>query len=207
MINLLPFFKSILAGFTMCLPIGPLTIVIIRKTAQYGKKRAVIPAIGSVLADIFYSSIAAFGISFIAEFLNKHGHYFQLLAALILFIIALRILLKPPKLSKMSVGKLPFIKSFSLGFFLAIFNPGTLFFMTTILTALNVTANGFLSTSAMIISGLFLGEILWWIFIINTTNWAKEKIGNQAPIIINTFAGIILILLSIIIIVKNLFLN
>lgn len=201
----IPFFKSTLAGFAMCLPIGPLSILVIRKTIQYGKHRATIPAIGSLIADIFYSSIAAFGISFIAEFLNTYSHYFQISAAMILFVIALRILQKPAhELKQKKEGKLPVVKSFSLGFFLALLNPATLFLMTTILTALKVSPNGFYSTSLMIISGLFVGELLWWIFIINITHWATSKLGEKAPIIINKLSGILLLILSTIIIIKSL---
>ncbi|HBR70159.1 TPA: hypothetical protein DIC20_05155 [Candidatus Dependentiae bacterium] len=198
------FFKSVIAGFAMCLPIGPLTIIVIRKTIQYGKHRATIPAVGSLIADIFYSSIAAFGISFIAEFLNKYSHYFQVTAAMILFVISLRILQKPiSEFTQKKRGKLSAIKSFSLGFFLVLFNPAVLFFMTTLLTAFNISPDGFYTTGLMIISGLFIGELLWWIFIINLTHWATGKLGKQAPVLINKLSGFILLILSTIIIIKS----
>jgi len=198
--------KSIIAGFSMCVLIGPISIIIIRKAIRHNKYDALIPGLGSVTADIFYSSIVGFGITFIANFFTQYEKYFQLIAGFVLCFLAIHILRKPAQsLFKSQNGKLPFIKSFSLGFFLALFNPGTLFLMLTILTALNVSATRSLATSFSIIIGLFIGELSWWIFLVNITELAKGKFGKKAPLTINTFSGIFLLCMSIIIIIKNIF--
>jgi len=191
----------------MCLPLGPISIFVIRKTIRYNKYRALIPGLGSVTADIFYSSIVGFGITFIAEFFNIYRHYFQLLAATILLFLAVRILRKSPEvLLKSQNGKLPFIKSFSLGFFLALFNPGTLFIMTTLLAALGISLVKYnFVTSLAVMAGLLIGELAWWLFLTNITELAKGRFGKQAPITINTFAGIFLLCMSIILIIKIIF--
>ena len=206
MISLMPFLKSILAGFAMCLPIGPLSVVVIRKTIKYNKLRAFIPGIGSLVADFFYAAMAAFGITYFTELLTNYSKHIQIIAAFILLILAIRILRKPATTSsEKAQGKLPLIKSFSLGFFVALFNPGTFFLMTAILTALHVSANGQLITSFEIISGLMIGEFLWWIFLIHITNWAKKRFGKQAQLKINKIAGSFLIAVSIIIVIKYIF--
>lgn len=191
----------------MCLPIGPISILVIRKTIRYSKKRALIPAFGSLTADIFYAAIVGFGITFIADFFKNYQHYIQPFGALILLVIAIRILRKPTQtLREKDVGKLPFIKSFSTGFFLALFNPGTLFMMTTILGALGIRLNNAnLPTSISIMVGLLIGELLWWLFLTNITGWAKGKFGKNAPVKINKFAGIFLLAMSIIIFIKSIF--
>ena len=207
MLFLAPFFKSILTGFTMCLPIGPISILVIRKTIRYSKRRALIPAFGSLTADIFYAAIVGFGITFIADFFKNYQHYIQPFGALVLLAIAIHILRKPTKtLREKPVGKLSFIKSFSTGFFLAIFNPGTLFMMTTILGALGIRLNNaHLPTSISIMAGLLIGELLWWLFLTNITELAKGKFGKHAPVKINKFAGIFLLAMSIIIFIKSIF--
>jgi len=189
----------------MCLPIGPISIVVIRKTIRYNKRRALIPAFGSLTADIFYSAIVGFGITFVATFFKSYQHYIQILGGLVLLIIAIRILRKPAEaLLKNQNGKVPFIKGFSLGFFLALFNPGTIFMMTAILAALGTRLdNAQLSTSLSIMAGLFIGELSWWLFLTNITEWAKGKFGKHAPIKINTFAGYFLLIMSIIIFIKS----
>ena len=197
--------KSIFTGFAMCLPIGPISIFVIRKTIRYNKRIAFIPCLGSVTADLFYGSITGFGISAIASFFKGHHLHFQLLAATILLFLAVRTLRKSPESLKITKnGRKSLIKSFSLGFFLALSNPTTLFIITAILAAigLQVQSNN-LMFSLNVIAGLFIGELLWWFFLVNITHIAKGHLGKNAPVTINTVSGLFLLTLSIFIIIKS----
>ena len=208
--NPIVFFKSFLTGFAMCLPLGPISIIVIRKTIQYNQRSAFIPGLGSAIADLFYGTIAGFGIVALTNFFSLYQKYFQLIAATILLVVAFRILRTTANQlneKKKHHVKAP-LKSFFLGFSLALFNPSTLFLMATILTMLG-TANQLHNTytGISIVLGLFCGELLWWFFLIQVTTWTKNKIGSKAPITINKFTGIFLLVLSVAIIIKSVFFN
>ena len=205
MIYLAVLLKSIFTGFAMCLPIGPISIFVIRKTIRYNKRIAFIPCLGSVTADLFYGTITGFGISAMANFFNTYNLHFKLAAAAFLLFLAIHTLKKSPESLKVKKNdKKSILKSFLLGFFLAIINPATLFIMTAILAAigLQVQANNPMF-SFNIIAGLFIGELLWWAFLINITHIAKGHLGKNAPITINTVSGLFLLFLSVFIIIKS----
>lgn len=204
MFNITIFIKSFITGFAMCLAIGPISIIVIRKVIRTNKYRALIPGLGSVTADIFYSTVTGFGLVFIAQFLEKYQQYIQLGAAGVLFILAYKILKTKPKKLNQHGATLTFLENFSLGFFLALFNPITLFLMTTILSALGVHIQTYhLGTSLTIIFGLLFGELTWWLFLTNITSWTKDKFGKKAAHKINTISGVLLFLLALIIVIKG----
>ena len=206
--NPIIFFKSFFAGFAMCLPIGPISAIVIRKTVQYNRRNAFIPGIGSATADIFYGTIAGFGIAPLATFFSLYQKYFQLIAATILLIVAFKVLKTTATqlAAKNNTQIKSPIKNFFLGFFLALFNPSTLFLMVTILTMLNATNQPHsIYTGISIIFGLFCGELLWWFSLTQITKWTQQKIGDKAPITINKFTGIFLLILSVAIVVKSVF--
>lgn len=204
----LVFLKSVTSGFVMCLPLGPIGFLIIRKTVNYNKNIAIIPGIGSAVADIFYGTIVGFSIATLTMFLTTYQKYFQLAAAVILLVVSFNILrtktstlMEKHKKASKSIGR-----SFFLGFFLALFNPSTLFLMSTTLTMLGVTHHPHtLFTEISIVFGLFLGELLWWLFLTRLTDWLKNTIGKGAPVTINTVTGIFLLLLSVSVIIKSVF--
>lgn len=207
--GLIIFLKSIASGFIMCVPLGPIGIIVIRKTIRYTKNKALIPGIGSTTADMLYGSIAGFGIVMLADFFSHYQRYFQLAAASILLILSFKILRTDPKQltrkSDLQTAKSQ-IKSFMLGFSLALFNPGTLFFMTTLLTLFGI-ANYTHSTytGVIILLGLSCGELLWWFSLTRLTAYVQNKIGARAPVTINKFSGIFLLILCVGAIIKSVF--
>ncbi len=207
--NPIVFFKSYLAGIGICLPLGPINLVIIRKTVQHDKNSALLPGFGSAVADLFYGTIVGFGLATLSDFFSHYQKYVQLGAAVILLVVSFKILRTDTKkllVHENIYTKKTHLKNFLLGFSLALFNPSTLFFMTTILTMLGAANNiHHMYTGILIIAGLFLGELTWWFLLTRLTDWVQKKIGNRAPVTINKFTGILLLSVSIAIIIKSVF--
>lgn len=206
--GLIIFLKSCASGFIMCVPLGPIGIVTIRKTIRCTKNAALVPGIGSVIADMLYGTITGFGIVMLADFFSHYQRYIQLAAASILLILSFKILRTDPKKLTHHEHYTPrsYLKSFLLGFSLALFNPSTLFFMTTLLTLFgvaNYTHNMY--TGVIILLGLACGELAWWFSLTRITAYAQNKIGARAPVTINKFSGIFLLILCVGVIIKSVF--
>jgi len=203
--DVLLFIKSITVGFVMCVPIGPVSIIIMRKTASTGPWTAIPCACGSMCADIFYSVVAGFGIATVAQFFTQYQKYLQLVAVLILLLFAIKILRTKPHnlLNYPQRSATDTIADFMLGFFVVLFNPIVLFVMTNLLTIFHVNATQHtLEFGLLVTSGIFIGEGLWWAAFITITHYVSHHIGKRAPVTINTFTGLALLLLSTLLIIK-----
>jgi len=61
------FVKGLIVGFAMAVPIGPIGVMCIRKTLTEGHSRGMMIGLGAATADSLYGSIAAFGLTFVAD--------------------------------------------------------------------------------------------------------------------------------------------
>ena len=62
MFDLHYFFKGAALGFSIAAPVGPIGILCIRRTLQFGRWSGLLSGLGATLADLVYGVIAAFGL-------------------------------------------------------------------------------------------------------------------------------------------------
>lgn len=55
-------FRGILIGLMVSVPLGPMGVLIIQKTLQKGALAGFIAGMGAACADLFYATVAAFGL-------------------------------------------------------------------------------------------------------------------------------------------------
>ena len=66
------FIKSLVIGFSIAAPVGPIGILCIRRTLADGRQAGFISGIGAATADAFYGAIAAFSLTYISIFLPSY---------------------------------------------------------------------------------------------------------------------------------------
>lgn len=59
--------KGIVLGFSIAAPVGPIGILCIRKTLQFGRLSGFFSGLGAALTAMIYGSIAAFGLTIISN--------------------------------------------------------------------------------------------------------------------------------------------
>lgn len=55
-------FRGILIGLMVSVPLGPMGVLIIQKTLQKGALAGFVAGMGAACADLFYATVAAFGL-------------------------------------------------------------------------------------------------------------------------------------------------
>ena len=71
--------KGIIIGFSIAAPVGPIGVLCIRRTLADGRLTGLISGLGAATADLFYGCIAAFGLTFISQFLIDQEWHFHIL--------------------------------------------------------------------------------------------------------------------------------
>ena len=66
------FLKSLLIGIGMAAPLGPISMLLIKKTLESGLSAGIAIAIGAACADALYSGIAGFAIASVSAFILKY---------------------------------------------------------------------------------------------------------------------------------------
>ena len=81
------FFKGILIGFVMAVPVGPIGIMCIRKTLTEGQLRGLIIGLGAATADLLFSCVAAFGFTAISSVITAERVWIRLIGGVLLLFL------------------------------------------------------------------------------------------------------------------------
>jgi len=76
--------KSILFGFLITLPVGPIGILCLRKILQLGALFGFILGLSQLFAIFIFSIIITFGMNLVSDFIIKYEFCFRLISGLIL---------------------------------------------------------------------------------------------------------------------------
>ena len=75
------------------IPLGPIGVLIIQKTIQKGRLAGFISGMGAAVADMFYATVAAFGLGMVLSFIETQEFYLQLVGSVFLIFVGMRIFL------------------------------------------------------------------------------------------------------------------
>jgi len=78
------FLKGLVLGFSIAAPVGPIGVLCIRKTLEFGRFSGLFSGLGAACADAIYAIIAAFGLTFIANFLLEGQFWLRLIGGIFL---------------------------------------------------------------------------------------------------------------------------
>src|SRR3954454_17610164 len=78
-------FLGFFIGLVAAIPIGPVNLLVVRRTLAYDPLHGFMSGIGAVLADAVYASVTGFGFTAIAQLIKGHSTTLQIVGGLMLF--------------------------------------------------------------------------------------------------------------------------
>ncbi|MFM8800623.1 MAG: LysE family translocator, partial [Tagaea sp.] len=161
------FFKGAIVGFLIAAPVGPINILVIRRTLVHGRLAGLFSGLGSALADTIFGAIAAFGIVILKSFMEERRDWIALAGAVILLVMWAKLLNRPAP--RMAEGKDPtgLIADFTSALALTLTNPITILSFLAIFAAFGVRADGTVAAEDwLLIAGVFAGAAVWWLVVV-----------------------------------------
>ena len=73
------FLKGAFLGLALAAPVGPINLLCMKRSLEQGQRTGFITGLGAATADTFYGSVAAFGLTFISDWLELQKAYLSLL--------------------------------------------------------------------------------------------------------------------------------
>ena len=96
MFDVVYIFKGVLIGLMVSVPLGPMGVLIIQKTLQKGALAGFVAGMGAAFADLFYATVAAFGLGFVINIIQTHELVLQIIGGIFLLIVGLKIYFDNP---------------------------------------------------------------------------------------------------------------
>lgn len=181
-------------GIAIAAPVGPIGVLCIRRTIHYGRFSGFFSGLGAAVADTFFGVIAAYGLTFISDFLEAGRIWIHLIGATFLISLGFRTFIS----SKVKIRHSPVIHKnlladFISAFLLTLTNPLTIFGFLAIFAGMGLgeVAHDYLD-AFWLVSGIFIGSCIWWLILSEGVTYFREKISEKVMLWINRCAGILI---------------
>jgi threonine/homoserine/homoserine lactone efflux protein len=188
------FFKGFIIGFSIAAPVGPIGILCIQRTLAGGKVQGLVTGLGAATADAIYGFIAAFGLTFISNFLVQQSIWIRLIGGLFLGYLGIKAFLSKPQSRVLSVANRNTLSSYGTTFFLTLANPMTILFFAGVFAGLGMVSESIQYTSAgLMVMGVFIGSGAWWLILSSATSILRNKINERKLAWVNKISGVVIL--------------
>jgi len=186
--------KGIILGFSIAAPVGPIGVLCIRKTLQFGRFSGLCSGLGAAFADSFYAVIAAFGLTVISNFLLAGQFWFRFIGGCFLLYLGWKTFISKPASDSKNVPHTTLLNDFISTFFLTITNPMTILSFLAIFAGLGLSSvHGDYFQAGGLVLGVFLGSAAWWLLLSEGVTLFRKKVSQKVMTWINRIAGLIIL--------------
>jgi threonine/homoserine/homoserine lactone efflux protein len=186
--------ESLVVGFIMAAPVGPVGVLCIRRTIRYGWLSGFTTGLGVALADSVYGALASLGLTSVSTTLVSHEQMLKLAGGILLLIMAVTIYRTPAPKGEGETSRLKHIRNFLSALVLAFTNPLTILSFAAVYIGLGLGAQteGSLLYAVIFVVGVFIGSCGWWLLLSLGTERIKQRITPDYFTKINHICGAII---------------
>lgn len=204
------FLKGLLVGIIVSAPMGPIGVLCVQKTVNKGRTLGFFSGMGAATADTFYAIMAAFGVTFITNFLTQNKELMQVIGIIVLLFLGFKMIFNNPvkqyRYYNSSSKKSRYVKDYFSVFFLTLSNPLTIIFFGAAFTMLGLLSEVELQRyNFLLVAGIFGGATLWWFLLTYVVNIFRKKFRLRNIFMLNRVSGILIVCLSVLAVIKFFF--
>jgi threonine/homoserine/homoserine lactone efflux protein len=200
-------FKGLALGFSIAAPIGPIGVLCIRRTLARGFKSGLVSGLGAASADAFYGTIAAAGLTLVANFLIKQQLWLGLLGGGFLLYLGVKSFRTQAPAESNSSEKSSTGGDYLSTLLLTLSNPMTIFMFVAIFGSLSFQSGAVYGFDAfLLVLGVFSGSALWWLTLSAMVSLLREKVNTNLMGWVNRLAGVVIAGFGIYVLVKSILL-
>ena len=186
--------RGVAIGLAVAIPVGPMALLCMRRTLERGFPFGFATGLGAAGADLFYSSIAAFGIGAIESLLIAYRLPLSLVGGIFLLALAARTgLSRPATESKVNTSTGGIVSAFASSFVLTSTNPLTVLGFIAIFAGVGI-GNGLADTAhaLYLVLGVFTGSVAWWLTLSTVVAGVRHLFAPQTLHRLNLGAAVLL---------------
>ncbi len=194
----LVFLKAAAMGVAVAAPVGPMSLLCMRRTLSEGWSRGLATGAGIAVGDGFYAAVAALGLAGVSAFVHAWEMQLHIAAGLFLIWLGVKTVLMKDE-DRAAEGRPA--SSIGAAFFgsaaLTLTNPPTIVMFAALFTAL-APSGGFEPTVAWAtVGGVFFGSLGWWVAVVTLVSGLRRALGHAVRLWIDRVAGLALVALGV----------
>ena len=184
--------RGIILGFTIAAAVGPISLLVIRRTIAEGRVVGLASGMGVATADATYGAIAAFGLGAITDILVGGQRILGLVGGVFLLWLAWRTARAEPAEPTTTPDRRDGLAGAYLSILaLTLTNPMTILAFAALFAGLGI-APGDVAGAASLTLGVFLGSSAWWLVLTMTVAALRPRVTMTWLRRINIASGIVI---------------
>jgi threonine/homoserine/homoserine lactone efflux protein len=168
------FAQSLLIGFSIAAPVGPIGLLTIQRTLNHGPAAGLATGMGAAVADAAYGAVGAFGVTVLIQALTAARLPLALGGAAFLLWMAWSIWRAPvAQRAAQAAGGNDLLRCFAGTFVLTLSNPATILSFIAVFGALAGRVQ--VASPWTMIAGVLIGSALWWLLLAAVVGRLRER--------------------------------
>lgn len=159
------FLKAAAAGLALAAPIGPMALLCIRRTIDFGWRAGLATGAGIATGDTLLAAVAALGLSSVSRLMIAHEALLHLVAGPVLMYLGLRTIMQRTAPGERSERFDTLPGAYVSSALLTLVNPPTLVAFAALFALIAPSKAPEISTALATIAGIASGSLLWWILL------------------------------------------
>ncbi|MBI3503755.1 MAG: LysE family transporter [Proteobacteria bacterium] len=188
------FLKGAIVGLLIAAPVGPINVLVIRRTLVHGRLAGLASGLGAALADTVFGAIAALGISMLQTFLDEAHVAISLVGAAILVGMGVRLLRQPGPAIAAGTDPAGLLADFTSTLFLTLTNPITVLSFMAVFAAFGVRPDGQIGLNDwLLLAGVMAGATAWWLIVVEGVCLFRDRFTTTGLTWANRIAAIVIL--------------
>tara|TARA_R110000868_G_scaffold3200_5_gene21128 strand:+ start:2189 stop:2830 length:642 start_codon:yes stop_codon:yes gene_type:complete len=201
--------SGVAIGLAVAAPIGPVNLVVIRRTLRFGKLNGLVSGSGAALGDGVFAAMAAFSMTAAIDFFLRYELWLQGIGGLFLLFLGFRTLMTHPHLEEVEADKVSGVAArvFLATFALTITNPATMLGFIAIFGGVAgiSTAGQGIGHAAVLTGAVIAGSMLWWFGLSQFVSLFRQRMSDHLLEIINRVSGCLIVAFGVLVLARVLF--
>jgi threonine/homoserine/homoserine lactone efflux protein len=186
--------RGFILGFTIAASVGPISLLVIRRTLAEGRFYGFVSGLGVATADATYGAIAAFGLTAITSLLVANHAILGLVGGVVIVLLGIRIARSRPS-GPAADGERPgLVGAFASIYALTMTNPLTIVLYAGVFAGIGLVAGSSFLDAAVLTLAVWAGSTLWWVLLCSVVAWLRGRVSTTALLWVNRVSGAALVL-------------
>ena len=192
------FLKSFGVGLAVAAPVGPMSLLCMRRTLTRGWRPGLATGLGIAVGDATFAAVAALGLAGLSAFMLAHQKPLHLAAGLFLLWLGLKALWRKASDQAAATPETGSLAGTVSGaWLLTLTNPPTIIMFAAVFAALAPRAGLDAAGAVQTVAGVFAGSLIWWCGVVSAVGAARQAVGPRARLWIDRVSGAALALFGV----------
>lgn len=189
--------RGLIIGFTIAAAVGPITLLVIRRTIDHGGAYGFASGLGVATADATYGGIAAFGLTAVTTVLVSSHVLLGIVGGAIIGVIGMRTMVARPSAPAADAERPGLVGAFASIYGLTMTNPLTIVLYAGVFAGIGLAAGSSFLDAAILTLAVWLGSTLWWVCLCAPVAWLRERVSTRILLWVNRMSGAALVVFGI----------